>query len=469
MELIPPPMLLLEVPQDYYASSAMPCLFIHFIYVIHYLYIRSLSVMLSRISFHVLYGREAFEITPINQAHQFVSPSSCEAIIVFVNELGCTLRIYNIHQRSAYPFHLAEEDFRLGNLKFVSKSKADEVFGMPIPNELISKNIRNAPYYNAYLEMVVKHDQKIAAEKEGKMKTASAKQPKSKPAIEKSSKPAFAPKPKETKERPFKASTAKPPKPKPAKEKSTKTTPPKQAGKGKIGKVHKVQSQSHVGSMAVREPVAEATQPLLIVEGKAIKVSSSRPFAQAQDDTSTNIVCDIPSLADAETGAAYEKTNSGADEHVILEDPISSIEALSSMKNLEDAHVIEDQFINDKSTKDELENRNVEAEVVSMVIVPIYQASSTVPSVSTSVPVMDLSPPKPAELPKADMKEILHEHMFETGTYKSLPEHVALYEALKAFMERANKDENLTKKDKSRKRRRDDQDPPPPPPDSDLS
>ncbi|GJX44570.1 hypothetical protein Tco_0261246 [Tanacetum coccineum] len=50
------------------------------------------------------------------------------------------------------------------------------------------------------------------------------------------------------------------------------------------------------------------------------------------------------------------------------------------------------------------------------------------------------------ELPKADMKEILHQWMFESGTYKSLPEH-----------------------DKSRKRRRNDQDPLPPPLDSDPS
>ncbi|GKA85412.1 hypothetical protein Tco_0807066 [Tanacetum coccineum] len=59
--------------------------------------------------------------------------------------------------------------------------------------------------------------------------------------------------------------------------------------------------------------------------------------------------------------------------------------------------------------------------------------------------------------------------MFESGTYKSLPEHVALYEALEASMERANRDEFLAEKDKSRKRHRDDQDPPPPPLDSDLS
>ncbi|GJT07804.1 retrovirus-related pol polyprotein from transposon TNT 1-94 [Tanacetum coccineum] len=232
--------------------------------------------------------REALEITPIDQAHPFVSPPLGDAIMDFVNELGktsghdrprypvlqmlwgiitntnvdydelmyptkkgrkdkphvipycrftkliiCHLgRIHNIHQRSASSFHLAEEDLRLGNLKFVSKGEIDEVFGMPIPNELISNNIRNASYYNAYLEMVAKHDQKVAAEKEGKKKSASTKQPKPKPAIEKSSKPAPAPKPKVTKEKPSKASTAKPPKPKPAKEKSTKATPLQKSRQG---------------------------------------------------------------------------------------------------------------------------------------------------------------------------------------------------------------------------------------------
>nr|GEU71469.1 hypothetical protein [Tanacetum cinerariifolium] len=175
--------------------------------------------------------RNTLEITPIDQAHQFASPSSGDAIMDFVNQLGYNeiiqfvsrmvefvqaiqtfltdkanlgsptkkgrkdkphvimyyhftkltiyqLRgIHNIHQRSTSSFHLAEEDLRLGNLKFVPNGKVDEVFGMPIPNELISNNIRNAPYYNAYLEMVAKHDQKVAAEKEGKKKTTSAKTP----------------------------------------------------------------------------------------------------------------------------------------------------------------------------------------------------------------------------------------------------------------------------------------------------
>nr|GFC63766.1 hypothetical protein [Tanacetum cinerariifolium] len=42
------------VPQDHDVSSAALCFFIHVIYAISCLIIRSLSVMLSRISFHVL-------------------------------------------------------------------------------------------------------------------------------------------------------------------------------------------------------------------------------------------------------------------------------------------------------------------------------------------------------------------------------------------------------------------------------
>nr|GFA54863.1 hypothetical protein [Tanacetum cinerariifolium] len=215
--------------------------------------------------------REALEITPIDQAHQFVSPSSGDAIMDFVNELRytevihivsrmavnnlyqpwreilsminqcltgrllefiqaiqtflidkdnlgsptkngrkykpyiipysqftkliiCHLgRTHNIHHRSASPFHLAKEDLRLGNLKFVPKGEDDEVFRMPIPNELISNNIKNAPYYNAYMEMVTKHDRKDIAEKEEKKKPGTAKQLKSKPVKEKSSKPAPTP------------------------------------------------------------------------------------------------------------------------------------------------------------------------------------------------------------------------------------------------------------------------------------
>ncbi|GKE04402.1 hypothetical protein Tco_1396420, partial [Tanacetum coccineum] len=560
--------------------------------------------------------REALEITPIDQAHPFVSPPSGDAIMDFVNELGYTEEIYfvssmagiitstnvdyaellweefvqavqkfltdkanlgsptkkgqkdkilccrftkliichlgrthNIHQRSTSPVHLAEEYLRLGNLKFVPKGKDDEVFRMPIPKELISNNISNAPYYNAYMEMVAKYDRKIAAENEGKKQPASAKQPKSKSGIEKSSKPVLASKPKPAKEKPSKPSTANPPKPKPAKEKPS--TPLQKPGKGKVAKVHNVKSSfqlvdepdeeptqsehkpkpehqgegeeydmeraiqmslesfqaqghAHVGGVVIRELVAEAIRPLPVVEGKgkairrtpATEEASTGPYAQPHDDTSVNIVRDSPSPTDAETGAESDKTNSGgdieilhiseepgedvdkqvnleektteldqdqagsdpgethesrprpeqvqeslkfpADKHVILEDTLSSTGTLSSMKNLEDAYTIGDQFINDKSTKDEPGKLNVEAEAVSMqknknlnnttrnlgsrvfnlelrdlphkIDETVRETVKEAIHVALQAPLRD----RFRDLPEADMKEMLHQRMFET-------------------------------------------------------
>nr|GEW29404.1 hypothetical protein [Tanacetum cinerariifolium] len=387
----------------------------------------------------------------------------------FMKIISCHLgRIHNILQRSASLFHLTEEDFILGNLKFIHKGKIDEKWSQSMIRKLQpkSKERRRLEY----------------------------KQPKSKPAIEKSSKPAHALKSKVTKERLSKASTTKPPKLKSAKGKLTKITPPQKAGKGKITNVHK-------------------------------------------DDTSFNIFRDTPSPTDAETVVASEKTNNGGDtelmqideeqgkdvdeqvdlkenvdeidqgharsdldrtpesrpppELVVMDedqarpdpresqDLISLTRTLSLMKNLEDSYVVRDQFINGKSTEDEIKRPNVEAKMVFMVTVLVYQASSLVPSLSTSnirsrvfnlehrdLPhkidkVIDESVREALhvalqaplrdrfrELPEANMKEILHQCMFETGTYKSLPKHVPLYEALEVSMERANRDELLTRNGK---------------------
>nr|GEY67316.1 hypothetical protein [Tanacetum cinerariifolium] len=275
----------------------------------------------------------------------------CRFTKIIICHLG---RIHNIHQRSASPFHLVKEDFRLGNLKFIPKGEIDE-----------------------------------------ERKRLSAKQPKSKPIVKKASKPATAPKTKASKERPSKASADKPPTPKPAKEKSTKTTLPQPTSKGKVVKVRNAKSlfqlvdepdeepshskpelelvhqgegdeddmelairmslksfqaqcQAHIYGVAIREPVTEATRLLLMVKGKGKAIAteeqvahsllalhtpkrrsimdqfvlqrrtpvteeaSTGPCAQAHDDTSVNIIRDSPSPANVEIGTASEKTNTGA-------------------------------------------------------------------------------------------------------------------------------------------------------------
>nr|GEW49530.1 hypothetical protein [Tanacetum cinerariifolium] len=278
--------------------------------------------------------RETLEITPVDQAYHFVSPSSGDAIMDFMNQLGYPREIHfvsrmaakiyssldalcltkkskktkphvipycrftkliiyylgrhhNINQRSGSPLNLAEDDLSLGNLKFVPKAKKEG----------------------------------------GKKKTASKADKPVKPVLTKQVKPA----------------TAKQPKRKTIKEKLTNPTPLQKVSKGKVKKVQNVKSslqlvdepdeeqaqpepkpklqgegeeydgeqaiqmslelfqaqgQAHVGGLAIRELVAEATRPLLVVEDQfifqrqtpATEEASTGPSAQPQDDTSANIV-----------------------------------------------------------------------------------------------------------------------------------------------------------------------------------
>ncbi|GJY88479.1 hypothetical protein Tco_0503107 [Tanacetum coccineum] len=62
----------------------------------------------------------------------------------------------------------------------------------------------------------------------------------------------------------------------------------------------------------------------------------------------------------------------------------------------------------------------------------------------------------PRDLSEADMKEILHKRMFESGSYISHPEHASLYEALERSMDYDNREAFLKEKEKFHKRRRDD-------------
>ncbi|GJW21839.1 hypothetical protein Tco_0032461 [Tanacetum coccineum] len=52
----------------------------------------------------------------------------------------------------------------LGYLKFSSNGTKREVFGMPIPNDFITADIRGGQYYNAYLEKVAKHQRYLTGE-----------------------------------------------------------------------------------------------------------------------------------------------------------------------------------------------------------------------------------------------------------------------------------------------------------------
>ncbi|GJY09097.1 hypothetical protein Tco_0377282 [Tanacetum coccineum] len=66
----------------------------------------------------------------------------------------------NIHRCPESAVHHTGDDFILGNLKFVPKGKTVEVFGMAIPDLLITEAIQQSWYYPKYLEMVAENTKK---------------------------------------------------------------------------------------------------------------------------------------------------------------------------------------------------------------------------------------------------------------------------------------------------------------------
>ncbi|GKE23246.1 hypothetical protein Tco_1434758 [Tanacetum coccineum] len=117
---------------------------------------------------------------------------------------------HNIHPRTGFPLYYIHKESILNTLRFVGKD-GREIFGMPIPDALLTDEIKGAPYYGDYQEHVAKYQQFLdeergKAEKGGATESSEAtKVTKHKAA--KATKPAGNKAPKPT--------TNQPPKPKP--------------------------------------------------------------------------------------------------------------------------------------------------------------------------------------------------------------------------------------------------------------
>ncbi|GJU26678.1 hypothetical protein Tco_1165299, partial [Tanacetum coccineum] len=163
----------------------------------------------------------------------------------------------------------------------------------------------------------------------------------------------------------------------------------------------------------------------------------------------------------------------------------------------------DDQFFNDNPSKANNEKTTTDTEAESMMSVTIYQDTSAIPPMTS--PVMDLvlyklenqdipnqvskvvdeivtdavdwamnAPLRERfrDLPKADIKEILHNRMWESKSYQAHEDHMTLYEALEKSMARDNRDQLLSDLAEARKKKKKRQgshktppgSPPPPPP-----
>nr|GEV24577.1 hypothetical protein [Tanacetum cinerariifolium] len=72
---------------------------------------------------------------------------------------------HKFHPIPDSPLHLPNEEPILGYLMFCAKGTKQEVFEMPIPGNLITVDIQGEPYYKEYQDKVSKHQRYLAGEK----------------------------------------------------------------------------------------------------------------------------------------------------------------------------------------------------------------------------------------------------------------------------------------------------------------
>nr|GEV73125.1 hypothetical protein [Tanacetum cinerariifolium] len=184
------------------------------------------------------------------------------------------------------------------------------------------------------------------------------------------------------------------------------------------------------------------------------------------------------------TATAYPKVQENlkltVEEQVILEEPASSTGTLYSLQHLAKDLSFGDLFFDDKPSEADNEKTTVKTEAESMVSIIIQQDTSAIPPMTTAVSkavdeivtdTVDLAIQAPLpncfrDLPEADMKEILHQRMWETNSYKTHKDHMMLYEALEKFMNRDHTEELLKYLAEARKKKKKIRDSPKTPPGS---
>nr|GFA50713.1 histone deacetylase 14 [Tanacetum cinerariifolium] len=339
-----------------------------------------------------------------------------------------SMRKYRFHPRPDSPLYLSNEESVLGYPKFSAKGTKSEVFGMPIPDSLITTEIQQATYYREYLEKVTHHRKYLAGETWGVQNPPAPKptQPARKPKTEEV--PTVEPQVanedadyQKALEESIKDTYALPKGPLPPvvirELESGKYQPlPEVPGKGKA-KLTEEQSDNEEESEKVMLGAEEGGQD----EGQA----GPDPDAQAKDQTGSDAgaqaegpvvhagsdrkhidldVADVspqPSteqLDEGFTATVYpnvqENLKLAVEEPVLLEEPASSSGTLSSLQHLSRDFSFGDQFFSDKHSD---ADKNAKTEVESMVNVTIQQALSLI-SLMTS-PIIDLTsrPESPKE------------------------------------------------------------------------
>ncbi|GJT02351.1 retrovirus-related pol polyprotein from transposon TNT 1-94 [Tanacetum coccineum] len=415
---------------------------------------------------------------------------------------------HKFHPRPHSLLHLPNEEHVLGYLKFSAKGTKREVFGMPIPNYLITDDIRGEQYYNAYLEKVAKHQRYLVGEEEKKRKLVT--ETSEAPSLAKRSKAG-----KVVKQRTKKSSLQL------VDEFVDKGVPENEPRIGdeeadlqkaveeSLKEFHS-DRQGPLPPVVIREPESGKFQPLPEVQGKGKeKRRTSTQTEPTSHDKSSSLYVEL-GLTDSEMDSDEEvpRIDAGVQDegqagpnpgeqdkdqagpnpdkaaasqppssHVVLagpdlehmnleasdtslqpnpeqmdeeftttaypnvqenlklltegevrlEEPASSAGTLSSLQNLDKELRFTNQFLSEKSQEDEPEKTNIEAEVQSMVTVPIHQDTSSIPLMTTLIIDLTVSQPVPTVV-QAPLPTITATATATTTTTTTLPIHLLTFQ-----------------------------------------
>nr|GEV65546.1 hypothetical protein [Tanacetum cinerariifolium] len=332
--------------------------------------------------------RDALDITPTNDNNPYVAPPSSDTVIEYVNSLGypSTLRNisamsaktpcaldslrknlatasrrkkktthllipnvrftkliihhlktkHNIYPRTGLPLHYSHDENVLNTLRFFGKD-GREIFGMPIPDALLTDEIKVAPYYSEYQEHVAKYQQYLDVE-HGK---------------------------------------------------------PKEGGATKSLKATKDAELALNHSEMESDNVASKIDTRDQDEGQAGPNPSDHDEGQAgpnpgvQDEGQARSNPDDAKESQPQSSHVVHNLKFPSKDPVILEEPASSTGILASLQKLKKELSFTDQFFVKKQQEEEPGKTNAEAEVQSMISIPIHQDTSLVPPMTT--PVIDLT------------------------------------------------------------------------------
>nr|GEW29914.1 copia protein [Tanacetum cinerariifolium] len=404
--------------------------------------------------------RDALQITPINDNDPFVAPPSSDAVIEYVNTLGYPCMLRNVSPMSVNDLYQPwRAILSMINMCFTGKTVGHdsprhhvvgkdgrEVFGMSIPDALLTEAIIGAPYYGRYLAHVAeyqrylhgKHTKRSKAGLLGKRckpksplklvdKFANEGDPIAEPiiddeeadllrGIELSLKDLEARNQGLARLVVFREPDSRRFQPLPevqgkGKEKvieeqathneteSDKTVTPvnkeKDASNRELTKINAgVQDEGQTRSNPSKQDEGHAEsnpgnaaelqpKPSHVVHAG----TNLKHMDLAVSDASTQ---QNPEQMDEEfTTTAYVNVQDNlklpTEEHVILKEPTSSTRTLSSLQNLKKEISFTYQFFMEKTQEEEPKKTNAESEVQSMITVPIHQDTSLVPPMTTLV------------------------------------------------------------------------------------